>query len=142
MFIAKEINRTHLTLIPKKKVPEKVFDYRPISFCNVSCKSIFKLLANRLRTVLPKIISPLQSAFATNKDIHDDIFIAHEILTTFSKNHAKGGYMAIKSWPIKLHMEKTYDRLAWNFIKKWFNDLFFFLEMNQPDHAMYIHHYI
>lgn len=34
--LLKEVNRTHLTLIKKKKNPEKVSDYRPINLYNVS----------------------------------------------------------------------------------------------------------
>ena len=53
-----EINYTHNVLIPKIKVPKKILDYRPISFYNVIYKIISKVLANRLKFILPYLISP------------------------------------------------------------------------------------
>lgn len=104
--LLRELNNTHIALIPKIENPKRVNDHRPISLYNVSYKFISKLLANRLWTVLPKIISPFQSAFISQRDIHDNLLIAHEILSTFSKKRTKVGYMAIK-----LDMKKAYDRI-------------------------------
>lgn len=57
-FMDEEVNLPYIVLILKKKNHASVTDYRPISLCNVLYKITFKVLANRLKVVLPFIISP------------------------------------------------------------------------------------
>lgn len=52
------INHTHLVLIPKSIQPRHVSKYRPISLCNVLYKIITKMITNRLKSILPLLISP------------------------------------------------------------------------------------
>ncbi|GAA0168700.1 hypothetical protein LIER_23359 [Lithospermum erythrorhizon] len=55
-------------------------EIRPISLCNIVAKIVSKVLTNRLRPVLMKIISETQSAFLPSRIISDNIFISHEVL--------------------------------------------------------------
>jgi hypothetical protein len=52
------LNNTHICLIPKHNHPTTPADYRPIALCNVILKIITKTIANRIKTILPEIISP------------------------------------------------------------------------------------
>ena len=101
------LNHTFITLIPKKKNPTLVSEFRPISLGNVLYKIFAKVLANRLKKLLNFVINENQSAFAKGRLISDNILIAFETLHCM-KNYNSGatGFIALK-----LDMSKTYDRV-------------------------------
>ncbi len=108
------LNHTYVTLIPKTKSPERVTEYRPISLCNVVYKLIAKVLANRLKKILPHVISESQSAFVPGRLITDNVLIAFKTLYHMhNKRAGKVGSMALK-----LDMSKAYDRVEWSFLKQ------------------------
>lgn len=55
------MNCADIIMIPKKEVPISVDNYRSISVANVVPKLLSKLLANRLASELPDLISPYQT---------------------------------------------------------------------------------
>lgn len=66
------VNKTYIVVIPKVKDPKSMKDFRPISLCTVLYKIIVKSLANRLKLVLERIISPSQSTFIPRRLITDN----------------------------------------------------------------------
>lgn len=84
-FLLKEMNHTHIVLIPKRPNPTMVTHYRPISLCTVHYKIIARLLASRLRTLLNKVISPMQAGFVPGRLIQENSLLMHEILHTMKK---------------------------------------------------------
>lgn len=84
----KQVNSTAITLIPKIACPSSISDYRPIACCNVVYKVITKVLTNRLRRVISKLVHDNQSAFIPNRCISDNILLAHELIKDYHKGYS------------------------------------------------------
>ena len=113
-IIPPNFNHTHIVLIPKCKEPKKVTDYRPISLCNVVYKIASKAITNRLKKVLPSIISDTQSAFVHGRLITDNVLVPYEMMHHISqKKSGKVGDLALK-----LDMSKASDRIEWSWMEK------------------------
>ena len=74
-------------------------------------KLMAKVLANRLKMVLDKVISADQNAFVTERQILDASLIANEVVDYWQKQNEKG-------LVCKLDIEKAYDSINWNFLMK------------------------
>ncbi|KAL0300235.1 UNVERIFIED_CONTAM: putative mitochondrial protein [Sesamum angustifolium] len=108
--LLKQVNTTILALIPKVRLPSLVSDFRPISCCNVLYKVITKIIVQRLRSVLDKMISPSQNAFVPGRSIGDNILLAQEI---FSGYNRQGLPMRCA---LKVDLRKAYDTVEWDFL--------------------------
>lgn len=105
-------NATAITLIPKTNCPDTMKEYRPIACCNVVYKCITKILAKRLQSVLPYIISPAQAAFVKGRSIADSIMIMQELVRSYHLNSGPA------RCAIKIDIMKAYDSVDWGFLKE------------------------
>ena len=77
--MANGLNDTNICLIPKTRNPNEMAQFIPISLCNVIYKIISKVLCQRLKKVLPGLISKTQFTFVAGRQISDNIMIAQEM---------------------------------------------------------------
>jgi hypothetical protein len=109
-ILLRKQNHTFIVLIPKKLGASSVHQF------------ISKLLANWLKPLLDKIISPFQTAFVPGRLIQDNSFLAHEMLHTLKQKRGRGGLMVINidmvkmEWPFILAILKQLG-----FHDKWIN---------------------
>ena len=117
--VLKAFNVTFLTLIPKE-VGAKILDkFRPISLCNVIYKIISKVISNRLKPLLPNLIFPEQSGFMEGHQILDGAILVHEVIQSLQSSQQPG-------MMIKLDIDKAFDKLSWQFIRKMLEAYVFF----------------
>lgn len=108
--ILRQWNCTAITLIPKSVNASKITEFRPISLCNVLYKVISKVIATRLETVLPEIISPHQSAFVKGRLLIENVLLATELVQNFNQANVSARGV------LKVDLRKAFDSLKWEFI--------------------------
>lgn len=109
-FLPKGLNSTILALIPKTTEAKIMKDYRPISCCNVLYKIISKLLANRLKGILPKCISWNQSAFIKERLLMENVLLATEIVKDYHREDIS------PRCAMMIDISKAFDSVQWSFL--------------------------
>ncbi|KAG7585320.1 Reverse transcriptase domain [Arabidopsis thaliana x Arabidopsis arenosa] len=109
-FMPRGVNATILSLIPKTTEPESIKDYRPIACCNMLYKVVSKILANRLKELLPSLIEPNQTAFIKDRLLLENVLLASELVKDYHK------VTITPRSVIKLDISKAFDTVEWSFI--------------------------
>lgn len=82
--LLKQWNATTLVLIPKITNASSASDFRPISCLNTVYKVISKLVAKRLQSLLPQVISQSQSAFMPGRLLAENVMLATELVQGYN----------------------------------------------------------
>jgi hypothetical protein len=101
-------NSAFLALIPKEKGATSFDRFRPISLCNIGYKIITKVIANRIKGILPAIIPENQGGFIKGRKILDNIILVQEAIHTSILRREKGMI-------VKLDLANAFDRVRHDF---------------------------
>lgn len=99
-----------INLIYKKKGDKRLLkNYRPISLLQVDYKIIARVMANRFKRVLPKLVSENQSCCVLGKDIADTICNIRDIIDMVECDNLEG-------YILKIDQEKAFDRVSHEYL--------------------------
>eukprot|EP00253_Pinus_taeda_P031182 PITA_31182 len=109
--ILKVLNTSFISLIPKQAMAQTPDKFRPIALCNVVYKIISKVVANRLKPLLPVLVLGEQSVYVEGRKILDNIIQAQEVVHSLTNKKQASMIM-------QLDISKAYDKVNWSYIKK------------------------
>ena len=99
-----------ITLIHKKdKDRLKLENWRPISLLNTDYKIVTKVIANRLKQVVPKLISITQTGFVKDRFMSDSVRTLCDLIE-YCKLYNKEGILLL------VDFQKAFDSLDWDFL--------------------------
>ena len=95
----------YFLLIPKKKMPRELENYRSISQCNAIYKIIANIISKMLQDILQGFISEGQLGFIKGRSAHTRVAYAQEIVQLLGKDHRGRNVI------LKIDMERAFDKL-------------------------------
>ena len=98
-----------ISLIYKKNDPLSLDNYRPITLLNYDAKLLAYVLAQRLKTVLPKIIHTDQKGYIKNRYIGFNVRQIQDVIDYSEKFNVDGAILF-------LDFTKAFDSLEWTFM--------------------------
>ncbi len=86
-------------------------NWRPISLLNVDYKLLTKVLAHRIKNVLPSIISQSQTGYVMNSSINDSVRLVQDIIHYTDLTQSPGVLLTVD-------FKKAFDSIEWAFVFK------------------------
>ena len=99
-----KLNEGCISPIYKKKDPDNIENYRPITLLNTDYKIYMKAISLRLADAAQDIIHPDQAGFLKNRSIFDQVKTSKLVVDYMSATNKKGAIIA-------LDQEKAYDKI-------------------------------
>jgi hypothetical protein len=69
------------------------------------------VIAQRLKPILPTIISPEQSGYVDGRQILDSVILAHEVIHSLQKTRMLGMLL-------KLDLSKAFNNISWDYMRE------------------------
>lgn len=105
--------RQAIITLTEKEGKDRLYikNWHPISLLNVDYKILTKVLANRIKSVLPSIINCNQTGYVEGRQINQSIRLIQDVMEYTDKRKLAGMLLFID-------FEKAFDSIEWNFIVK------------------------
>eukprot|EP00253_Pinus_taeda_P011233 PITA_11233 len=110
-WVLPSLNSTFIALVPKGEEANTPNKFQPIVLYNVIYKRISKVVANRLKPLLPLLILPEQTGYVEGRQIMDGIILSNEVIHSLKILKKPGMIM-------KLDPSKAFDKLSWEYIQQ------------------------
>ena len=120
LILSESQNLGIISLQPKSGDLEKLSNWRPITLMCCDYKMLSKVIANRLKVILPDVISKEQFCFP-GRTIVDNNILLRDIIYYSNENNVQGAV-------ISLDWTKAFDRVDHSFLYKTMEKMGFSVE--------------
>jgi hypothetical protein len=112
------LNYGLISLIPKLKEANNIKQCMHIYLLRVDYKWFTKVLTKRLTAIADAVIGKTQTTFLPGRNILEWVVVLHQTLHEMRRKKMKGIIM-------KLDFEKTYDKVSWPFLWRYWRERVF-----------------
>jgi len=100
-----------IRLLYKKGEREDITNWRPITLLNSDYKIIEKVLANRLKTVVPGIVCEDQKGFVKGRHMEENVRLVEDVMDYCETFDKPGAILCVDQ-------SKAFDRVEWEWLDK------------------------
>jgi len=109
--LTSDFNNTFIALIAKIENPHRLADFWPISLVSSLYKILSRVLANRLRKLVSKVVSESKSIIVQGRQILDGILITNELVDDV-------GRLKKELLMFKVNFERAYASVDWRYLEE------------------------